>query len=81
MIVTANLKDFPSQHIPKPIKIVSTAEFAADTVAVSPDVARRALQTMSRRFYTPPQTMNQILDLLVTRYGMEEAVSLIRSVT
>lgn len=81
VIVTANLKDFPSQRIPEPIKIVSAAEFAANTVAVSPDIALRALQAISKRFYTPPQTVDQILDLLITRYGMDEAVGLIRSTT
>ena len=81
VIVTANLKDFPTQRIPEPIRVVSAAEFAAKTVAVSPDVARRALQTISQRFYTPPQTVDQILDLLVVRYGMDEAAILIRSMT
>ena len=42
VIVTSNLKDFPPQRIPEPFKVVSPAQFAADTVSVSPDVARRA---------------------------------------
>jgi len=36
---------------------------------------------MSARFFNPPQTVDQILDLLVVRYGMDEAASLIRSTT
>lgn len=79
VIVTANFKDFPPQRIPEPIKIVSAAEFAADTVAVSPDLALHTVQTMADRFSTPPQTVEQILDHLVEHYGMAEAVNLIRS--
>jgi hypothetical protein len=59
VIVTANFKDFPLQRIPEPIKIICAAEFAADTVTVSPDVALGAVQIMARRFYTPPQTVDQ----------------------
>ena len=43
VIVTNNLKDFPPQLIPNPITVTSPAQFAADTVAVSPDFARRAV--------------------------------------
>lgn len=81
VIVTDNLKDFPPERIPEPIKVISAAEFAADTVAVSPDISQRALRVMSARFFNPPRTVDQILDLLVARYGMDEAASLIRSTT
>lgn len=36
VIVTSNLKDFPPPTIPEPLKVVAPAQFAADTVAVSP---------------------------------------------
>jgi hypothetical protein len=49
-IVIENLKDFPIAKIPTPIEVLSPAEFAADTVAVSPDVALRAVQTMASRY-------------------------------
>ena len=42
VIVTSNPKELPPQRIPESLKVVSTAQFAADTVSVSPDVARRA---------------------------------------
>ena len=45
-IVTENLKDFPSVKIPPHIKVLSPSQFAADTVSVAPDLARRALQAM-----------------------------------
>jgi predicted nucleic acid-binding protein len=48
-IVTDNLKDLPKAKIPTHIKVLSPAEFAADAVSVSPDVALRAVQTMASR--------------------------------
>jgi hypothetical protein len=79
-IVTANLKDFPIAKIPSHVKVLSPAEFAADTVSVSPDVALRAVQTMASRYSAPPLTTEEILNRLVHRYLMTEAVELIRTV-
>lgn len=79
VIVTANLKDSPAQRIPAPIKVVSPAQFAADTVAVSPDVARRTVRTIAARFSAPPLTVDEILDCLIDTYRMIEAVDLIRT--
>ena len=67
-IVTDNLKDFPIVKIPAPIKVLSPAEFAADTVAVSPDVALRAVQTMASRYSAPRLRTEDILNRLVQRY-------------
>ena len=78
VIVTSNLKDFPLQRIPDPLKVACPPQFAADTVAVSPDVARRAVAAMATRFVLPPLTAEQILDRLIARYSMIEAVELIR---
>ncbi|OBA80218.1 PIN domain-containing protein [Mycobacterium sp. 1164966.3] len=80
-IVTDNLKDFPIAKIPTHIKVVSPAEFAADTVSVSPDVALRAVQSMAARFSEPPLTPEEILSRLAQRYAMTEAVELIRAVS
>jgi hypothetical protein len=80
-IVTDNLRDFPIGNIPAHIKVLSPAEFAADAVAVSPDVALRAVQTMASRYSAPPLTTEEILSQLVQRYHMIEAVELIRAVT
>jgi predicted nucleic acid-binding protein len=81
VIVTSNLKDFPPQRIPQPLKVTSPARFAADTVAVSPDNARRAVIAMATRFVRPPSTLDEILDHLAARYAMIEAVELIRGAT
>jgi PIN domain len=79
VIVTSNINDFPTQRIPEPLRVSSPAEFAADTVAVSPDLARRAVTVMSARFFVPPLNIDQILGRLTGRYGMAEAVELIRA--
>jgi PIN domain-containing protein len=80
VIVTSNLKDFPPQQIPKPLKVISPAQFDANTVAVSPDIAHRAVIGLASRFVRPSSTVDEILDHLVARYAMIEAVELIRSV-
>lgn len=79
-IVTVNLRDFPIAKIPAHIKVLSPGDFAADTVAVSPDVALRAVHTMASRYSAPPLTTEEILSRLVQRYHMTEAVELIRAV-
>jgi predicted nucleic acid-binding protein len=78
VIVTSNLKDFPPQQIPKSLNVISPAQFAADTVSVSPDAARQALVAMSSRFTRPSSTVDEILGHLSARYEMVEAVELIR---
>lgn len=78
MIVTSNARDFPPQQIPTSLSVISPAQFAADTVSVSPDVAHQAVIAMSSRFVRPPATVDEILDQLVARYAMAEAVELIR---
>ncbi len=78
VIVTSNLKDFPSQQIPNSLKVIPPAQFAADTVSASPDIAHHAVFAMSRRFVRPSSTVDEILNHLVTRYAMVEAVELIR---
>ena len=79
-IVTDNLRDFPIARIPPHIKVSSPAQFAADTVAVSPELAWRALHAMASRFSAPQLTIDEILTRLVERYRMAEAADLIRTV-
>jgi PIN domain len=80
VIVTSNLKDFPPQQIPRPLMVISPAQFAAETVAVSPYVAYRAVMGMASRFVRPSSSVDEILDRLVARYAMVEAVELVRGV-
>jgi hypothetical protein len=58
VIVTSQLKDFPQHRIPKPLKVIPPAQFAADIVAVSPDVAYHAVMAMSSRFVRPSSTVD-----------------------
>ncbi len=78
-IVTDNVKDFPSALVPKHIQILKPAQFAADTAAVSPELALQAVETMVARRLTPPESVGQVLQKLIDRYSMFEAVELVRS--
>ncbi|PTR19513.1 PIN domain-containing protein [Rhodococcus sp. OK519] len=53
-IVTANGKDFPREHVPMHIRVISAAEFAADTVAVSHPL-RNGRSTRSRHGSAVPR--------------------------
>lgn len=79
-IVTHNLRDFPRTKVPAHIHVVAPAVFAADTVSVSPDVALRAVTAMAARYRAPGRSVDEVLDELATRYGMDEAVDMIRAV-
>jgi predicted nucleic acid-binding protein len=81
VIVTENTKDFPLKKIPAPIKVLSAAEFAADTVSVSPESALRAVQTMASRYARPALTTKDILEHLAQRYLMTEVAELIHVVS
>ncbi|MFF2556814.1 PIN domain-containing protein [Nocardia sp. NPDC058058] len=45
-IVTDNVRHFSRSAVPEQIQILRPAEFAADTVSVSPDAALRAIKTI-----------------------------------
>ncbi|MFD3506565.1 PIN domain-containing protein [Nocardia sp. NPDC058666] len=79
-IVTDNLRDFPKDLLPDGLCVRSAAQFAADTVAVSPETALMALQTMLRRYRNPFVTADEALKILASRYRMDEAVELLSAV-
>ncbi len=60
------------------VEIIFANQFAANTVAAHPEAGVQALVVMSRRRATPPQTPEQILDLLVARHGMDEVGDILR---
>lgn len=80
-IVTLNTKDFPRDLMPKGISVVSPADFAWETVNLSPTTALHAVEEMASRSGRngPKETADEILDVLVSRYGMAEAVHSMRS--
>jgi predicted nucleic acid-binding protein len=73
-------KDFEENRIPPGIQVVSPIEFAANTVAVQPELALEAVIAMSAGLKNPPMSVDEILDLLRAKYGMDEAVELINEV-
>lgn len=78
-VVTSNDKDFPTELVPKTIAVVSPARFALDTISIHPERAWVAIDAMVARYKNPPCTAAEILDTLESRYGMHEAVELLRS--
>jgi len=78
-IVSDNIKHLPQGKVPAHIQVIKPADFAANTVSVSPDAAIRALKTMSSRYSSPPLTFAEALEILDSRYGMSEAVELMKS--
>ncbi|MGV0795851.1 PIN domain-containing protein [Mycolicibacterium elephantis] len=59
------------------IETVYPHQFAANTVSAHPHAGLRALREMSNRRTNPPQTVEQILDLLVTRHKMGEVAEIL----
>lgn len=54
------------------IETVHPHQFAANTVSAHPHAGLRALREMSKRRANPPQTPEQMLELLVTLHNMTE---------
>ena len=81
-IVTLNTKDFPQDRMPGGIKVVSPADFAWETVNLSPTTALHAVEEMASRSGRngPKETVDEILEVLVNRYGMAQTVHSMRSV-
>jgi len=74
------LKDFPPDNVPMGIQVLSPTAFGVNTVAVNPIRAQAAIAAIAERSgkHGPRLTEEQILDRLVARYGMTDAVELIR---
>lgn len=81
VILTANLKDFPSKFLPDGIDAVLVAEFTRDAVSLSPTRSLAAItQIASRSGRTGPELMElDIIDILERRYGMVEAMAIVRA--
>lgn len=79
-IVTDNLKHFPPDKIPPGVEVIKPSEFAANTVAVAPQLALEAVITLTERLKKPPVTVDEFLAVLRERYGMDDAVDLINDV-
>lgn len=64
--------------LPDRLTVVRAVRFAADSVSVSPESAVRALGNISSRYSSPQRTIGDLLDLLDSRYGMQQATAMIR---
>lgn len=80
-IVTSNLKDFPADKLPAELQVLPPAEFALNTVSIDPLRSLRAVEAIAARsgHNGGKWTVDDVLDRLETRYGMTEAVDLLRS--
>ena len=78
VIVTENHKDFPQNVLsPYGLRTLSASDFIADTVDVSIERAYRALLTMLDRRVNPSMSVEECCDILVQRYKLDDAVSLL----
>jgi hypothetical protein len=76
-VVTDNLEHFPPRLVPSHIQVLFGREFAANTADVDPEGAMRALGGVSRRRTRARQTPEELLELLVERYGMNEVADIL----
>lgn len=79
-IVTHNHKDFPRANMPHGLEVLSPADFALSTVSLKPDLAWQAVRKMVARSGKkgPVRTTDEVLTVLAGRYGMTDAVDLLR---
>lgn len=77
-IVTHNLKDFPAELLPEGVEAVAPHEFALEAAEISPSAAFRAVEQIARRRRSPEVSIDEILTVLVRRYGMDDFVDVVR---
>lgn len=80
VIVTDNHKHFPATKMPETVQVLRAREFAADTVDLDAVRAARALCEIAHRHRNPRHSPNELLNLLVTRYAMDDVHALLRPV-
>lgn len=78
-IVTANLRDFPRELLPPSIEPLSPAEFARNTVALSPVRALQAIEEIVARSgrLGPALTEADVLAALAEKYSMNAVQDLL----
>lgn len=81
VIVTANLKDFPAKLLPDGIEAIPVTEFARDAVSLSPAQSFAAITQIAKRSGKtgPQQSELDIVEVLEQRYGMTEAMAMVRA--
>ena len=78
-IVTSD-RDFEPDKLPFGLSVVNPADFAVANVVLDPRRALRAVEEMVSRLGRkgPSQSFENVLDYLESRYGMHEAIELLR---
>ncbi|MEU4550615.1 PIN domain-containing protein [Micromonospora violae] len=79
-IITLNVRDLPPDKLPRGLQVLTPKEFAANTVSLDPVRACAAVAAIARRSgrFGPKRTEEDILEVLVRRYGMTSAVEMMR---
>lgn len=79
-IVTYNVRDLPATKLPEGLKVLKPHEFAANTAALHTQRARSAVTEMAKRSGKSGrgQSEEEILEILAKRYGLTEAVEILR---
>lgn len=74
------VRHFPHDRLPGALEVLSPYEFAFNTVSVDRAQARRAVSTIAGRSgrMGAAWTTDEVLDCLEGRYGMADAVALLR---
>jgi hypothetical protein len=78
IIVTNNLVDFPVDKMPTHIEVHDATSFAVLAAAIDTHDAILALNEIAKRHLNPPESSIDILDALVTIYGMVSLGELLR---
>lgn len=80
-IITNNLRDFPPDRLPATIEVMPPETFALHNVTLNVRKAREAVEGIVARSGTggrPTRTLEGVLEVLESRYGMYEAVAYLR---
>jgi hypothetical protein len=80
VIVTHNLKDFPNGRLPGGMEALAPSQFVENTIALDAGRAWAAVEAIAERSgrHGSELTTLEIVELLESRYGMVEAVDLLR---
>lgn len=77
-LVTTNVRDFPARSRPAGVSVVTADRFLRDRLSRSPELVMEAVEGMSRRLKSPPQSPADIAALFAggqsaDRFGREPA--------
>tara|TARA_R110000868_G_scaffold153694_1_gene379268 strand:+ start:1004 stop:1603 length:600 start_codon:yes stop_codon:yes gene_type:complete len=79
MIVTDNLKDFPSEALADyELEVKSADGFIADAIDLDQIRTAEAVKRLRQRLSEPPYTAEELLDIWEQRHGLTQTVALLR---